>query len=825
MKKYLFILFFFPGISWAVNPTEQSFSISDFSGGMNSYMSPNKIPDNALVWTQNFYTDIENSCIERNGYIKRDTTSLGGQGVTSVAGLWTFVDTSGNEWAISFSSRTFYKNKFGDAPTAITGFVQTTDNEPSCTVNLGKFWCVDGTDYLHWFDGTSTGDVTGAPIGRIIVSWRTRIAIARISGSQTSIQFSGDGDGTNWTVGGLETDSFIVPFGASNDGYYIRCVYSTYLDNLIVGRKYDLWAMSGFGAQTFQTRQLSNEVGCLEQDTLKESENSLRWLSNRGVEEMQGSNIQLISEPVRNLIDPIVQNQNNDRFANLDLSNGTGTVFIDTITSPGKVQLMFPDYFTTLRDGTVGTKYVYVKDSQSGSVSIDSQRLKIVSGTDVNHWPNIRTVQKVATLNISTTFYFEVNSVDNIPITAGNYIYYGLVLTSTAPTAGSDATPGIDVLFKSTSNSCIEKLNVYDDNGRATVLDGLGIRTPFSVTFNVYDNKWQLDVRELSGSSYLTYSGTQVVQNTSVYALLLNMGPIAPCNVYIDNFGVSPQTGTYTTPAISIGNVITRWNSISLTDTLNSGSIQYQFNAASSTAFYESSWTTISDRGTPSNSTNTYAAVRATFTITAATQTPTWNSGIISWQEGSRKPTKATVYSRRYWLSFTTSTAGSAPNDTVLLFQRNRTWTVFKGINAASFHTWRDKLHFGNSNNTGYVYKFDTTNADDGSDITSQLITKSYDGGIAYREKDFRNLWTSYTGATTFSGSFSLGYTLDRDYSFSLGSANMNEGNGQVSAKFPFSLNNALQGREIQYTLTKSGTGDRLKLHDLTTKFYVKEER
>jgi hypothetical protein len=208
-----------------------------------------------------------------------------------------------------------------------------------------------------------------------------------------------------------------------------------------------------------------------------------------------------------------------------------------------------------------------------------------------------------------------------------------------------------------------------------------------------------------------------------------------------------------------------------------------------------------------------------------ATQTPMFLSAAIGWQEGLRKPSRAWVYDRRYWVSFTTNTAGAAPNDTVLVYQRNKTWTIFKGINAASFALWRDKLHFGNSNGTGYVYQFDTGNSDDGNDITSQIVTRSYDASVPYRDKDFRTMWVDYTGNTAFSGSLTMAYTLDRAITFVLGTLGMSDGTGQVSTKMPFSLNNAVQGREIQYTLTKSGVGDRLKLHDFVTKYSVKEER
>jgi hypothetical protein len=147
------------------------------------------------------------------------------------------------------------------------------------------------------------------------------------------------------------------------------------------------------------------------------------------------------------------------------------------------------------------------------------------------------------------------------------------------------------------------------------------------------------------------------------------------------------------------------------------------------------------------------------------------------------------------------------------------------GINAASFATWRDALYFGNSNSTGYVYKFDVGNTDDGGAITSRIATKSYDLGAFKNDKDFENLYVNFLGnASSFTGSFTASYDLDRSgQNYSLGTANLNEATGQVAAKFPFSLSNPVQGREIQYKIVKSGTGDRLKLYELGTVFTLLE--
>jgi len=149
MKKTLWLLLLLPLPLKAIDQTPD-FGLTKLDGGVWTYPSSNEIPDNAVSYIQNFFTDIQPAAVERNGYIKKETTQLGLP--SAVTGLWTFYDIGGNEWQIAFSSKTFYASKSGSTFTKI-GFTQTTSQVPSCVTNLGKFWCVDGTDPLFSFDG------------------------------------------------------------------------------------------------------------------------------------------------------------------------------------------------------------------------------------------------------------------------------------------------------------------------------------------------------------------------------------------------------------------------------------------------------------------------------------------------------------------------------------------------------------------------------------------------------------------------------------------------------------------------------------------------
>lgn len=937
MKRRLFFTFIFlPGIIGAaqVSPPEQEAVLKDLSGGLNMYQSSNRIPDNSAAYLQNFYTDIEPILVERNGYVKRDATQLGG--IKPVYGLWSFTDTSGNDWIISYSSRTFYKNTIGNTPTAF-GPTTTVDTIPDCAKNLGKIMCVNGTDTAWTFDGTSTAAVSGAPLGQLIEPWRTRFAIGNINGAKSTVRFSADGDETTWTLGGNPGDPFQVQIGGANDGEYIRCLHGAYLDTFIIGRKYDLWGMDGFAQDDAVTRNISDHVGCIESRSINENDGRLNWLSARGVEEMEGRTITLISEPIRNITDVIVKNtvnqRSNTQTSQIDWNAGT-TIdsTLSTSISPGSVVLssMAANAFvdTVSTDFAAGTlnsvSTSTVQDALTLSLGAESGKETCTPADNPNIAACIAPYYSMtqsftpSSSFILTSVSLKLGSKTGSP---GDYILYLKADSSTSPgtTLDSVAVPASGITTASAGtvntytftggvrlvsgtrywlqlvpqgtcsvaggnyvrvtqqfNTCTNtEYSSYDNNslpvagdqrygfyrsvnGKTFASSGKFTSRTFDVGFTTNTWVWNwgtlVPTKNLPTGTALTYQTqtssaatgpfdslvpvadgaitTSTVRRYILYTASFTTTDASTSPMISDltlNYGPFYSTGgVFVSQLLNIGSLISSWGPATISDIQSSGTINYQFgstNTASVSAI--SNWTTITNGGIPSVSTNPYAAFRATFTALNGSVNLVLADFQTTWNEGGVIPSPvSTVYDRRYWLSFTTSTTSNPYLDTVAVWQRNRSWTLFKGINAGAFSIWRDYLYFGNSNSTGYVYKFDVGDNDDGADITSILKTKSYDLDMPYRDKAFRNSWVNFTANTSYSGSFSAYYDLDRlGNAFSLGTVGMNEGTGQLSIKLPFSFRNPVQGREIQYTIAKSGTGQRLKLHDIILKFSPKEEQ
>ena len=820
MKK-IFISSFFICLSYCY---ADEFSISDLSAGMYSFSDANTIPDNAASFLQNVYTDYQKMSVERNGYVKRDTTVLGD--TQSVSGLWSFTDISGNEWIISFSSRSFYKNTIGQTPTKF-GPTMTTNNVPDAAINLGRIWFTEGINDVWWFDGSSTGAVSSAPKGRLIEPWRTRIVISRVTNTQSTVYFSEDGDGENWTLGGLATDPFTREIGGANDGQYIRCM-ANYYDSLIIGRKIDLWTIDGFDQNDADTRQISDQIGCLEPGTMKVNDNELDWLSNRGIEEMSGRTITNISEPIRNITDQIVKNsisqRTNIQSTQADWSNGSfdTTVYVDTQTSSGDLQPIFPDLFDSFRDGTINTKNVwteYESGTVAGDINVSDGKLILQHDGGTLGRINVYTTNQVENFQIGTTYYVQVTSMS---FDSGNLSdFYWTIRPTLASSPSNPDNSGVAIMdFESTTSAKIKLTNLSISGQTGPSSSTTSFNIPATISFYFSTNTYNLQINSVIVSSG---NHTATVGKQYIYLGYLK-GSAGSGSLYLDNFGIAPETFTFTSQLLNIGNQITSWGAVTISETDSLNHISYQFGSTTTAAISSiSNFASISNGAIPSVSTNPYAGFKSVFASTSPTENLKLSEFITTWSEGSQIPAPiATVYDRRYWISYTTNSASSPYLDRILIYQRNKTWTLFQGINAASFAIWRDNFYFGNSNINGYVYKFDIGENDDGSDISSIIRTKSFDFGQSFRPKEFRKLYLNYLGG---GGNFSVSYDIDRyGTNYSLGSINLTGTQGQQASKFPFPLNQLVRGREIQFTIIKSDTSNRLKLYNLIGQFDLKEE-
>lgn len=317
--------------------------------GLVTRFSPSKLDPQCFQDIRNAVLDNDSTILRRNGYAPYNATACtGGQ---AVRGLWAFNATDGSKYIVMFSSASMFYSKGDGTCTAITGLNGglSTTATMSCVQTLGYLWCADGTDTPFRTNVTSTDVVSGAPSGALYVgAFRNRVVMSGATSNLTSIYLSGELNGMDWTLPTVSysTSPAILKINGINDGLGVTCLMGEYQNSFLIGRNLDLWGLYGNDLRDFVIRQISNQVGCMDNRSTQEVNNVKYWLSRRGVEAYTGTQINRASfniDPTLNTIIAAAGNSQAQVFTtqadfqggNLTVS-GAGAPMSATI-SPGDV--------------------------------------------------------------------------------------------------------------------------------------------------------------------------------------------------------------------------------------------------------------------------------------------------------------------------------------------------------------------------------------------------------------------------------------------------------------------------------------------------------
>jgi hypothetical protein len=344
MKLLPIFLFAINVFSQTPTKDEKVFQYPDFGKcGLVTRYASNKINLECLTDIKNIVFDEDASILRRNGYSKYNSSPCGDG--KKIRGMWTFNATDNQKYMVFLASQTLYYSKGDGQCTAIISGLNAT-NDMQCVQSLGKLWCVNGVDNNFYWDGTSTGTFTLPSNAKptLIDTFANRLIVGNISGELSRIRLSGEGNGTDWTleIPGYSTSPASIDISGTNDGKRITCLMGTYQGAYLIGREDDLYALYGYDRRNFSLVKLSNEIGCIDQNSVKEKNNALYWLSKRGIERMSGTSIERVSDPIRPNVDEIIKSAGNKRTKTYDtqseweagLTNGEWT---STTIDPGNV--------------------------------------------------------------------------------------------------------------------------------------------------------------------------------------------------------------------------------------------------------------------------------------------------------------------------------------------------------------------------------------------------------------------------------------------------------------------------------------------------------
>jgi hypothetical protein len=274
-------------------------------------------------------------------------------------------------------------------------------------------------------------------------------------------------------------------------------------------------------------------------------------------------------------------------------------------------------------------------------------------------------------------------------------------------------------------------------------------------------------------------------------------------------FSAIAGTGTWVSDSVALGN-ITAFNRFLASEVTDGGAIGY-------TVYSDTDATKTITNGVPvatsftssqvvtsnsliSLSPSAYAFVMTSFTVTAADQNPTVNDVSIQWDQGSTLKVASAYPNQRYWLAVA---QGSATNNRVLVFDRNREWQIYNGINADAMHIYTANVFFANTNG---IYQGETSNSDNGSSIASYFVTKTYNPSNSLGVGSYFD--DIYVNSERSDATLATTYRVDEvatDYS--LASVTLSDSNnGLFGIKLPFPFSSLQQGRYLRLKLSVSGT-------------------
>ncbi len=200
-------------------------------------------------------------------------------------------------------------------------------------------------------------------------------------------------------------------------------------------------------------------------------------------------------------------------------------------------------------------------------------------------------------------------------------------------------------------------------------------------------------------------------------------------------------------------------------------------------------------------STSAYMFVGSTFTISVGTQNPTLAAATLNWQTGNTLRVASAYVNQRYWLGVSIS---STSNNRVLVYDRNREWQLYTGINAVAMGIYGSRLYFSNALG---IFQAETGTDDDGAAISSYYRTPSYipsenpDVGGSFSLMRLTTEESSETLATTFR--VNGGAT-----EYALGSMAMDATDGFQNFKLPFPTGEVKLGKYISFRFAVSALTD-----------------
>lgn len=726
----LIIAISFPAVAQEQKPVVASYR--DFGGGLNNDDASVSIAANESPNLLNVNIDDPRGALtQRRGYQTCGTIPSGG----IVTNLYEYAKNDGTRRLIVTDNTTVWQTaNCIDFSTITTG--QNPLELPRFATVLDDLWIVNGSTWpIVWNGSTSTqlDGVSGrpeGPIGKYISYWKSRVWIANVPTSPSSVFFSAlvDESGNildpeTSTGAWISTNQIYINRDDGSPIYGMR----PYRDNLYIFKE------TGINRILFESefdlslaKNVSNTGSKFDESIVEMDDGLIRFLGNDGIYAFDGSRVHRLSSKIAPTIESIKQQTGGQGFQLWDtqtdfVTKGTFDEGISTHTTDGSLELMYEDFSDgTFTDGPVWLSTWTV--SGGGEISIDNGFLKTSTSPVLAYTGSTKT-------NGVYRFLFFSGDIGDTAL--NDTIRFHITSTSTASNYGTNY---VQILKNNTAMS----YRINSDSGAGTLtrvcdnttapLSSLpsGATVQMVITVSGLSITWDVGALRVCDSTLIRKPDN----NVYFIAQLTKQAGIGAVEF------LYKSTGVYTSQ-ISTFTGLTQWRTFTVDETLNGQTIAYSVRTGT-TAYNTSlnAWSPISPGLIISTTTNAYAQWKAEFTTTDNSVTPLINSVSMGYATGDTSATavKGIQYKSRLWLAASTGTTNNF-NDMVIVESKSplNTYTLYD-LPLSAMAIWSGNL-YGAIGNTGKIARIDYGETDDGAAIHSYWDSRDevFDNPICYK--------------------------------------------------------------------------------------------
>lgn len=650
MKTQTFIFSLTLGISAFVYGAEdwQKFPIGPF-GTLN-----NRDSSYAIGATQS--SDLLNVDLTPGGKSVRKRKGYGiaftlAETTSPAHGVYDFFDSGGSEVNLFFNDNNLTASVGGGAATVL---ISSGPNGATyqCTDSLGQAYCANTSrTQIIKTDGTNLAYVnTVASTGTMLATAVTRLAMAGFANSPSRIDLSAENDFTSWGSGSAGTSPAQFTINAPG----AKITHIVYAFNRLMWFKDTSFGYILIGNQPFQSdwviKTVSYDVGTNDNSSIYR-EGILYFRGKDGhIYLFDGNSYQRLSREISGTINQAqtrvagtwAQTSQADfsagvSSADLSIAQVSGSViskttwyiltsssdwgssvlnpvlYVDTQTVNGNFQATFPDEFTALRDGTLGTKPVYRK---SGTVSVSGGNLLLTGSSFVASQSSFSAIQT------GTTFYFKldptqstsagfdlrVSSRPDDTASFTNGMGFQLAASGSSDAFYMTSSCGNGLVQSGFRDSCVAFGDTAQHSSYVCTPTFPSFPNSSDVNFFVSKSTFQVSV----GTTVVAY-GTHTCTLNPPYAYLVGS------NSKVDKFGVFPQTFTVSTPGLDTGIVIPKYSTFTITSGGGTnGTLSFTSQVSADNITFDSA-VALSSGGAVSSLPKRYAKINTSYTTSNAT--------------------------------------------------------------------------------------------------------------------------------------------------------------------------------------------------------------